>query len=185
MKVRSVTAAQLRRVSVLQQYSDEDLELLAYSSTLRGFAQGEVLMHEGAEGDAAYLILNGSVVASRSGVALPLATLQPGALVGQLALLDRAPRSATVTAASDTTALELKANVIQNLLKASSPMALRFQREIATAAARHLRIANATFAAHAGTDAQQAPGDAAVEGDWSAGDDVQIELGVDPSVLKH
>jgi CRP-like cAMP-binding protein len=167
----------------LESYSNEDLELLAYTSVLRGFAQSEVLMHEGAEGDAAYLILTGSVVATRSGVALPLATLNPGALVGQLALLDRAPRSATVTAASDTNALELKADLVHNLLKASSPMAIRFQREIATAAARHLRLANANFAAHAGE--ASAPGDGALEGDWSAGDDAPIELGVDLSVLKH
>jgi CRP-like cAMP-binding protein len=180
---RSVTAAQLRTVPVLESYSTEDLELLAYTALLRGFARGEHLMVEGAEGDAAYLILSGSVTATRAGASMALATLEPGALVGQLALLDRAPRSATVTAVTDTTVLELKANVVANLVKAWSPMALRFQREIATAAARHLRIANANFAAAQGA-AGQGPLDGA-DGDWSAEDDMKIELGVDPSVLKH
>jgi CRP/FNR family cyclic AMP-dependent transcriptional regulator len=187
-KGRPVTAAQLRAVPVLASHSDEDLELLAYMATLRGFARGEVLMREGAEGDAAFLILSGRVDVSRAGESRPVATLEPGALVGQLALLDRARRSATVTATTDATALELKASVFGNLVNASSPLALRFQREVAMAAARHLRGANVRFAASAAS----APGSAAqppslneVDGDWSDGSDEPIELGVDLEAIRH
>jgi CRP-like cAMP-binding protein len=160
-KGRPVTAAQLRAFPVLASHSDEDLELLAYMGTVRGFAKGEALMHEGAEGDAAFLIL--------------------GALVGQLALLDHARRSATVTATTDTTALELKASVFANLVNASSSLALAFQREVARAAARHLRSASARFAASAngGAKTAEAPTHNEIEGDWSTADDAGIDLAID------
>jgi CRP-like cAMP-binding protein len=184
-KGRPVTAAALRAIPILATHSNEDLELLAYAATLRGFAKGEVLMHEGAVGDAAYLIVNGSVSVTRRGSPGIVATLETGALVGQLALLDRAPRSATVTAGSDTTTLELRADVVQNLLRASSPLALRFQREIAGAAARHLRAATARFAASAGPAAEAGPLDAEIEGDWSRGEEEPIELAVDMDAIRR
>jgi hypothetical protein len=184
-KGRPVTAAQLRTVPLLASHSNEDLELLAFMATLRGFARGEVLMHEGAEGDAAFMILSGRVDVTRAGESMPVATLEPGALVGQLALLDRARRSATVTAATDTTALELKASVFGNLVNASSPLALRFQREVATAAARHLRGANVRFAANAGASSMPGQSFDDLDGDWSDGSDEPIELAVDLDALRH
>ncbi len=182
-KPRTVTAAQLRTVRVLATHSDEDLELLAYMATLRTFIRGEALMQEGTEGDAAFLILDGTVSISRAGDSMPTVTLEPGALVGQLALLDRARRSATVTAMTDTTALELKASVFGNLVNASSPLALRFQREVATAAARHLRGANARFAANTG--GTQGATLHELDDDWSDGSDEPIELGVDLGAIRH
>jgi CRP/FNR family cyclic AMP-dependent transcriptional regulator len=178
---RPVTAAQLRAFPVLASHSSEDLELLAYMGTVRGFAKGDALMREGAEGDAAFLLLGGSVEVTRASESGPVATLAPGALVGQLALLDHARRSATVTATSDTTALELKASVFGNLVNASSPLALAFQREVARAAARHLRSASARFAANAGPRAktEEAPTHNEIEGDWSIGDDAAIDLAID------
>jgi CRP-like cAMP-binding protein len=180
-KGRPVTAAQLRAFPVLASHSDEDLELLAYMGTVRGFAKGEALMHEGAEGDAAFLILGGSVAVARASESAPVATLAPGALVGQLALLDHARRSATVTATTDTTALELKASVFANLVNASSSLALAFQREVARAAARHLRSASARFAASAngGAKTAEAPTHNEIEGDWSTADDAGIDLAID------
>lgn len=181
-KGRSVTTAQLRAYAVLASHSAEDLDLLAYASNLRAFARGEVLMREGAAGDAAYLLLSGSVDVSRSGEDGPRATLAPGALVGQLALLDRAPRLATVTATTDTVALEIRGEVFVNLVQASSPLALRFQREVATAAARHLRGMNARFAATAVSNDSSWH---EVDADFATGADEPIELDIDPSVLRH
>ena len=185
---RAVTAAQLRAIPVLANHSAEDLDLLAYAGALRGFARGDVLMCEGDEGDAAYLLLSGALRVTREGSSATVATLEPGALVGQLALLDRAPRSATVSAVDDCSALELNANVFANLVNASSPLALRFQRDIATVAARHLRTANTRFAASAGPSSQRTLHEMDGEdipSDWSSGSDEAIELGVDLESLRR
>jgi CRP-like cAMP-binding protein len=143
---RGLTAEQLRSIPALSAYPAEDLELLAYISTLKSFAPGEALMTEGTEGTACWLIVRGGVAVTRSAQSTPLATLGPGALVGQLALLDRAPRNATVTATSDTAALEVQAAAFTNLVRASSPIALRFQQQVALAGVRQLRAATKKYA---------------------------------------
>lgn len=143
---RNLTAAQLRSIPTLAAYAEEDLELLAYIAALRTFSTGDVLMKEGTEGDACWLVVRGAVAITRSTQSTPLATLGPGALVGQLALLDRAPRSATVTATSETAALEVRADAFTNLVRASSAVALRFQEQVALAGVRQLRAATKMLA---------------------------------------
>ena len=68
--------------------------------SVRVLAPDELLFEEGAEGHAMYVVQSGAVTVSRGrGAELrPVASLGEGALFGELALLDEAPRSATVTA---------------------------------------------------------------------------------------
>ena len=144
---RALTAEQLRSVPALASYTVEDLELLAYIAQLRTFAAGDIIMREGTFGDACWLLLTGEVAVQRS--AQTIARLGPGALVGQLALLDRAPRSATVIAITETAALEVRADAFTNLVRASSPVALRFQWQVALAGVRQLRAATQRLAENA------------------------------------
>jgi len=72
-----------------------------------------------------------------------LATLGAGTFVGQMALVDHAPRSATVTAREPTVVLEFAREPFERLLAARSPLALRFQEQIAIAGIRQLRQATA------------------------------------------
>ena len=57
---------------------------------------GRVLMSEGEPGHEAFVVVDGSATVTRGGEVL--ATVGPGAVVGEMALVDRAPRNATVTA---------------------------------------------------------------------------------------
>lgn len=138
---RSLTPEQLRSIPALASYGPEDIDLLSYIATLRTFPAGSAIMREGTEGDACFLIVGGKVAVSRTSSASALAQLGPGSLVGQLALLDRAPRSASVIAQTETIALEVKASAFANLVSAHSPIALRFQEQVALAGVRQLREA--------------------------------------------
>ncbi|MBS2020115.1 MAG: cyclic nucleotide-binding domain-containing protein [Deltaproteobacteria bacterium] len=189
---RGLTVDQLRSIPALAGYTREDLELLAFIAKLRTFATGEVLMREGTEGDACWLVVQGAVTVSRSQHigAEALAQLGPGALVGQLALLDRAPRSATVVAARDTAALELRADAFVNLVRASSPIALRFQHQVALAGVRQLRLATRKLAASSAR-ASSPPSMSTMRllDDWDDGSDAgessNLELAVDPVSLRR
>lgn len=183
---RGLTAEQLRSIPALASYSNEDLELLAYISALKSFAAGEVLVQEGAEGDACWLVVRGGVAVTRSSQSTPLATLGPGALVGQLALLDRAPRNATVTATTDTAALEVRADAFANLVRASSPVALRFQLQVALAGVRQLRAATKKLAEAAARE-QMAPmsGRMLDVDDWDDEPSPSLELAIDPSAIRR
>lgn len=168
---RGLSVEQLRAIPALATYSAEDLELLAYIASLKSFAAGETLMTEGSLGDACWLVVQGSVSVTRAPSRAPLATLGPGALVGQLALLDRAPRNATVTATTATSALEVRADAFANLVRASSPVALRFQLQVALAGVRQLRAATRKLAATVSRDSAlpAAPAHAAVPAPLSSG----------------
>jgi len=178
---RSLGIEQLRSIPAFARYAQEDLELLSYVATLRRFAAGSVIVKEGAEGDACFLIATGNVAVTRAQTKTPLATLGPGALVGQLALIDRAPRSATVTAATDVAALEVKGNAFAKLVNASSAIALRFQEQVALAGVRQLREANRKMAQTAARDSLA--GSMRMLEDWEAeeGDSASLELAVDLS----
>jgi hypothetical protein len=180
---RGLTAAQLRTIPALASYGDEDLELLAYIATLRTFPRGTVLAKEGTVGDACWLVVSGGVAITRAASSTPLATLGPGALVGQLALLDRAPRSATVSAAEDAVALEVPASAFANLVRAHTPIALRFQEQIALAGVRQLRAATKKLADAARTIAAAPDSMRMIDvDDWDEGGDAPpLELAIDPA----
>ena len=133
----------LRALPSLREYANSELKMLASVAPAREYAPGLPLCREGAAGASCFLLAVGSVRIDKQ---LPdgvktLATLRTGAIVGQMALVDRSPRSATVVAAEPTVALELTRDVFENLLRASSQLALRFQEQIAIAGIRQLRQA--------------------------------------------
>jgi CRP/FNR family transcriptional regulator, cyclic AMP receptor protein len=184
---RSLSPEQLRSIPALAAYGPEDIDLLSYIATLRTFPAGSAIMRESTEGDACFLIVGGTVAVSRTSSASALAQLGPGALVGQLALLDRAPRSATVTAQTETIALEVKASAFANLVSAHSPIALRFQEQVALAGVRQLREATRKVAdAVARQSLPSSSGATRMLDDWDDGSPsssspaLELELAVDP-----
>jgi CRP-like cAMP-binding protein len=106
--------SELRRLPVFAGLSRRALERVDSLLTPIVFQDGDVLCHEGRLGREAFVIISGEVEVSRG--AEHLATLGAGAVVGEMALLDRAPRTATVTAAGTVEALVMNAQEFASLL---------------------------------------------------------------------
>jgi len=86
------------------------LQAIARTLRARRFRKGEVLFHEGDPGDALFVVASGAVkvvVPSEDGDEAILATLRRGDFLGELALLDGAPRSASAVALEATETLAL------------------------------------------------------------------------------
>jgi CRP-like cAMP-binding protein len=86
------------------------LQAIARTLKVRRFRRGEVLFHEGDPGDALFIVASGGVkvvVPSEEGGEAILATLRRGDFLGELALLDGAPRSASAIALEATDMLAL------------------------------------------------------------------------------
>jgi len=101
------------------------------------FIAGDTLLREGASGDVAYMIEHGQVEVSKmvDGRKVVLNTLGPGAIVGEMALIDKAPRMATVTALGKTVALVIDQRVFDKVLADAPPVL----RALVLAYTSHLR----------------------------------------------
>jgi CRP-like cAMP-binding protein len=95
----------LARVRLLAGVERRDLERLARSFRERRFDAGQVVTREGEEGTGFFVILEGSAEVSIAGERRR--TLGPGEALGEMALIDRGPRSATVAATTDLLCLAL------------------------------------------------------------------------------
>ena len=105
MAEETISAAELlARVPLLSGLEARELERIAQVAIPRSFPKGARVFHEGDESDACYVIREGEVRVTREhsdGRAIALATLGPGELVGELAMLDGGVRSASVEALTD------------------------------------------------------------------------------------
>ncbi len=100
-------------------------------------APGKVLVEEGAIGREFFVIVSGTASVRRGG--RKIATLGPGAYFGELALLDRRPRSATVVSETELSLLVLGQRQFTGILDKVPSIA----RKLLAAMASRLREADA------------------------------------------
>jgi CRP-like cAMP-binding protein len=112
----------LRHVGVFEALNESHLHRVAKLFTIERFADGDNIVIAGAPGDSLHVILNG-----RARVRTPsghTATLGADDCFGELALIDGAPRSATVTAIGELTTARLGRAAFTKLLKAEPGIAI-------------------------------------------------------------
>jgi CRP-like cAMP-binding protein len=100
----------LRSAPLFRELDDEAASALRASMAEVRLARGDVLFREGDTGDRVYVVIDGKVKLGRTssdGRENLLAILGPGQMFGELSLFDPGPRSATVTAVTDTVLLSL------------------------------------------------------------------------------
>lgn len=93
----------LGKVSLFSSCSNKDLEKIAKAGDEVTISAGAVVVDQGQTGREAFVLLKGSATVRRNGK--KVATLGPGAVIGELSLLDHGPRTATVSADTDCTML--------------------------------------------------------------------------------
>ena len=89
----------LRNVRLFSDLDEKDLESLAGEFNERRFSAGDKIALEGEGGLMFFVVESGEASVEVQGE--EVATLGPGAAFGEIALIDRRPRTATVTAISD------------------------------------------------------------------------------------
>src|SRR5690348_14962669 len=100
----------LRQAPLFSALDDEAATALRGSMSETKLRRGDVLFHEGDAGDRLYIVMDGKVKLGRTssdGRENLLAILGPGQMFGELSLFDPGPRSATVTAVTDTSFFSL------------------------------------------------------------------------------
>jgi CRP-like cAMP-binding protein len=104
----------LRSVWLFERCSKRELDALQRIATPLDVPAGKVLTAEGEIGREFFVVVRGRAEATRGGVRL--ATVEPGSFFGEMALLDRRPRSATVTTVEPSTVLVINAGAFNSLV---------------------------------------------------------------------
>ena len=123
------TAAFLRRVRIFQGVAEPDLLALAERLRERKLRKGQVLFREGDAGEEMFLVRQGTILISKAvtgRVEQVLARIGEGDFFGEMSLLGRAPRSATVQADTDALLLVLDRDNLQRLIDMSPRAAAAF-----------------------------------------------------------
>jgi len=119
----------LAAVPLFATCSKRDLQIVARHTEVVELPAGTPVVEEGGKGDAFYIILAGEAAVRRRG--RTVATLGPGRFFGELALLDPAPRDATVAAVSPLTVGVLGAGVFRAIVRDIPSMSDKLLRAMA------------------------------------------------------
>ena len=124
----------LANVSLFSQLDDEKLDQLLKRTSTRHLDKGEVLFRKGEEGRHLYGVVEGRLKISSSGADgkdVVFGLSDPGDVIGEIALLDREPRSATVEALQATELLTLDRRDFFEFLERHPRVAIRLAEILA------------------------------------------------------
>lgn len=123
----------LERVPLFAEVSREVLEQIAGIAEEAEVPAQTALTHEGRHEGYFFIVVSGSVGIERGGQTIN--TIGPGDFLGEIALLDGGPRTATATTLSPCRLLSITHEQFYDLLDTSTPA----RKAILEAAGRHLR----------------------------------------------
>ena len=132
----------LRSVPLFADLEQGELESFSQVAVPRSFPAATRVFHEGDHSDACYIVRSGSFRVTREhsdGRAITLATLGPGDIFGELAMLDGEVRSASVEALSDGELLALPAGEVRALLARHPEITVKLVAALVAPPARRQR----------------------------------------------
>ena len=123
----------LRKIPMFAKMETSKLKLLAFASEIVEFEDGDVVFRSGDSADYAYVIMDGAVDVITETDAGPVVsvTLRQNQLIGELGLLNNAPRISTLIANGNLRAMKITADMFFRLLRENSEVALDVIRMLA------------------------------------------------------
>jgi len=146
-------AAFFKKIYLFQDLEEPELQQVLKCTLKRDFAAGEVVIQEGDPGDSLFIMAAGEVEITKQ-LTLVLDEDTPkervfirlnaedGVYFGEMALLENETRSATVTALTYCTLLELHQKDFLELIHSNPAMGVKLLLRLAQVLSRHLRKTN-------------------------------------------
>jgi CRP-like cAMP-binding protein len=119
----------LRQVKLFSSLDDESLSALAEEFNERRFNEGDKITVEGEGGLMFFVVESGEALIERQGE--EVARLGPGDAFGEIALIDRRPRTATITATSELRTYGLPVFVFRPYVEARPEVAWKLLETLA------------------------------------------------------
>jgi SulP family sulfate permease len=141
------TKLSLGEVPLLGDFSGDQIDALRSWLEPVAWPAGHVIFRSGEPGSTLYLVTRGraSVHIVHGEGDIRLVTFAPGAIVGELALLDRGLRSATVTVDEDLTGFALSAAAFDGLCQKQPDIAIKLLAALGHELSVRIRYANLTI----------------------------------------
>jgi CRP-like cAMP-binding protein len=119
----------LRNVSLFSDLEEKDLQSLSQEFSERRFSAGDTISMEGEGGLMFFVVEEGEATVEVHG--REVSTLGPGSSFGEIALIDRRPRTATVTARSNLKTYGLPVFVFRPFVEARPDVAWKLLEAMA------------------------------------------------------
>ena len=128
----------LKGIDLFSQIPSEDLAQVAHIAEEVQFDKGQYMIREGEMGESLYMVVDGQVIGLKGDQAL--VTLGEKEVFGEMSILDSAPRSASVAAATDVSLLKIEREDFEDLMAEKMEIA----RGVIKVLLRRLRTATMT-----------------------------------------
>ena len=122
-----------KKVPLFSEMNEEEIKSIVGLATTHNISKNNVIVHAGDDGSAMFIVLQGSVKISYfapDGREIILSLLESGAFFGEMSLLDKQPRSATVTTLEASKIAQIRRNDFERLLSKSPSMSLKLLAEV-------------------------------------------------------
>jgi HEAT repeat protein len=122
----------LREIPIFADLSAEDLQLVANIAREEWYPQNTELFHQGEEGNVMFVIVEGNlhVVRMVNGIEQLIAQRGPGDFVGEMAVIESAPRLATLRTQSDVRVLAIDGETFKGILRERPDVSFAVLRNI-------------------------------------------------------
>src|SRR3954453_6063619 len=130
----------LRRIPLFQHMTYKELLSILGVGRGRQFTKGQHIIREGEQGDELFVLFRGKVEVLKSGVVI--AQLKAGGHFGEMGLVDQAPRSATVIASEDTSAVAIDRESLLKLMRRDSLLSVKLLWSFVQVLSERLRNTN-------------------------------------------
>jgi len=130
----------LRAIPMFKYLSYKGLVKVMNITEPHKFAAGAAIFDEGSRGEELYLLLVGHVAIEKAGKTL--AELGPGSHFGEMAMVDKSPRSATARALDDVRVLVIQRHQFYDVMRRDPSMAVKLMWSFIQALNTRLRVTN-------------------------------------------
>ena len=122
----------LREIPIFADLPPEDLKLVAETAREEWYPQNTIIFQQGEEGNVMFVIVEGSlhVVRTINGAEQVLAQRGPGDFVGEMAVIESAPRLATLRTQTDVRVLAIDGETFKGILRERPDVSFAVLRNI-------------------------------------------------------
>ena len=127
----------LHKMPIFRYVTYQELVRILNITDVKAYKPGDAVVNEGEDGDELFVVLLGKVRVHSGGA--DITTLGPGQHFGEMALVDQAPRSASVTAVEDSRLLSIRRRDFCDLVRKEHDVAVKLLWSFLGVLAQRLR----------------------------------------------